>query len=84
MPNTRHPQVKDAWFAQTHENTHTVGDERDAEHPEAFEDQEQLDGQDRVDDEKAVGDAREHLRAGKGGEDRRLAHIANIWCVYAD
>ena len=75
MPNTRDPQVKDAWFSQTHENAETVGEERNAEHPEALEDQEQLDRQDRVDNEEAIGHARKHLRASKGGEDRSRKQI---------
>lgn len=44
---------------------------------EALEDQEQLNRQDRVDDEVAVSDAREHLRAGQSREQCVAAQLAS-------
>lgn len=42
--------------------------ERNQQHPPGAEDQEQLDREDRVDDEEAVGHARKHLRPRERGE----------------
>ncbi|CAB5370563.1 unnamed protein product [Rhizophagus irregularis] len=65
-----HPQIEEARLAQTREISAQMDDERQQQHQKRFAEEKRLHRDDGVEHEEAVGDAREHLRAGQRAEHR--------------
>lgn len=58
----RNPQIEKARFAQAQHYAGKVDDDRNAQRPKAFEDEEEFCGDDSIGNKIAIGDACEHLR----------------------
>ncbi len=77
VPHTGNPQIEEARFAQGHQHANAVDHQRDGQHPDAFEDQEQLHHQHRVHHKEAVGHTREHLRSRERSKQRGLVKLSS-------
>lgn len=68
MADPGQPQIKTARFVKTGKHPHQMHQHRSEQHPDRPENQEQLGRNDHIDDEKAEGDARKHLRPRQSDE----------------
>lgn len=64
------PEIENAWLAQACQYASQMQNHRQSYGPEAFEDEKAFRCHDTVQNEKAVGYACQHLRAGERQEDR--------------